>query len=219
MKKSKKHSVPLLITLCAVIILTFSSLSSCSGASSDTSSSDARRIAALESRIAALQADKTLLESEYMEGINELESQIAALRAQMGSTTSSSPSSSSSANPEKFNFEYKIENEQVIITAYTGNVSDLIIPASIDGYPVTAIADNAFENSSLVSVSMPETLKSIGWFAFSGSARLERIIIPKNVAEIGYNAFYNTHSPVIYAPQGSYAYQYAKSYGLRVAEE
>ena len=75
------------------------------------------------------------------------------------------------------------------------------------------------QNSSLVSVSIPETLKSIGWFAFSGCSKLERMIIPKNVTEIGYSAFGNANNLVIYAPKGSYAYQYAKSYGIRVSEE
>ena len=221
MKNSKFKSSSVFIkatALSGVILLVFLALFSCSGENKASSSSDAKRIAALESQIASLQANKILLEAEYMESINALESQIAALRGQIASTPPAS-SLSPSTSPEKIDFEYKIENGQITITAYKGSSKDLIIPASINGYPVVAIADNAFENSSIVSVSMPETLKSIGWFAFSGCFALERVIIPKNVTEIGYYAFYNTKNPVIYAPSGSYAYQYAKSYGLQVAEE
>ena len=113
----------------------------------------------------------------------------------------------------------KLHIRQFIEGVRSGKSTELIIPASINGSPVVAIADNAFENSSLVSVSIPETLKSIGWFAFSGCSKLERIIIPKNVTEIGYSAFSNASKLVIYAPKDSYAYQYAKSYGISLSEE
>lgn len=222
MKILKNRFISATVKACAltsVALLVFSSLFSCSGNEAPPVSSDADRIAALESQISSLQANSFLMESEYLESIASLESQIASLKGQAGATPPASSAIDTPSNPEYFGFEYITENGEVTITAYNGKSSEIIIPASINGSPVVHIADNAFENSSLVSVSMPETLESIGWFAFSGSIGLERVVIPKNVSEIGYSAFSGIKNLVIYAPNGSYAYQYAKSYGIRVSEE
>ena len=220
MKFSKRKALISILT-CSLLSLTISSLFSCSSsAEGKPTSSDTGRLAALESQLASMQANNLWLESEYLDNIAALESEIASLKQQ----TSYLPPASSelpeeSSAPEYFGFGYIEENGYITIVSYNGKSTELIIPASINGSPVVHIADNAFENTPLVSVSIPETLKSIGWFAFSDCSDLERIIIPKNVTEIGYSAFSNTRDLVIYAPKGSYAYQYAKSYGLRVSEE
>lgn len=54
---------------------------------------------------------------------------------------------------------------------------------------VTAISDNAFEGTSLTSVSLPSTLTKIGSYAFF-DAELKSITIPKNVKKIGEQVFY-----------------------------
>ena len=221
MKISKSKALLSILT-CALLSLTLSSLFSCSSSTDGkpSSTSDTGRLSALESKLASMQANNLLLESEYLDNIAALESEIASLKEQTSySPPASSESPEESSAPEYFGFGYIEENGNITIISYSGKSTELIIPASINGSPVVAIADNAFESSSLVSVSIPETLKSIGWFAFSGCSKLERIIIPKNVTEIGYSAFCNANNLVIYAPKGSYAYQYAKSYGIRVSEE
>ena len=143
------------IALSSVVLLAFSTLFSCAN-NTQSSSKDSQRIAALESRLAALQANKYLLESEYLDSINALESQIDSLKGQIGATPPSSSGTSSTTEPDKSGFEFLVEDGEITITGYSGSSTDLIIPASINGYPVVAIADNAFENSSIVSVSMPK---------------------------------------------------------------
>lgn len=54
---------------------------------------------------------------------------------------------------------------------------------------VTTISDNAFEGTSLTSVSLPSTLTKIGSYAFF-DADLKSITIPKSVKKIGVQVFY-----------------------------
>lgn len=60
-----------------------------------------------------------------------------------------------------------IENDEVMITGYTGSERELIIPEKIDGRAVSVIGANAFKgNISLHSVIIPESVKEIGDEAF-----------------------------------------------------
>lgn len=77
-----------------------------------------------------------------------------------------------------------------VITGYTGNESEVRIPASIGGEPVTTIGQAAFyEKSTLTSVVIPEGITSIGNSAFSGCRSLTEFISPKQLTEIGSSAF------------------------------
>ncbi len=74
-------------------------------------------------------------------------------------------------------------------THYNGG-SELHIPESIDGMPVTALADNCFENcTELTSVILPSSLRAIGENAFRGCTALRGIEIPEGVQLIGKGAF------------------------------
>ena len=51
---------------------------------------------------------------------------------------------------------YEIDNNEVIITHYSGEDTNLEIPSEIDGKSVTSIEDYAFEGcSSLTTIIMP----------------------------------------------------------------
>jgi hypothetical protein len=84
---------------------------------------------------------------------------------------------------------YSTANNQVTITGYTGTGEVVIIPASINGTPVTAIGENAFLDNSLTSVTIPDSVTSIGDGAFSGCSRLTSVSIPAGVTSIGNLAF------------------------------
>ena len=73
---------------------------------------------------------------------------------------------------------------------YKGTV---IIPSSVthDGqeYTVTKIGDNAFSNSNVTSVTIPNSVTSIGNGAFYECRSLTSVSIPNSVTSIGYSAF------------------------------
>ncbi|MDR2743210.1 MAG: carboxypeptidase regulatory-like domain-containing protein [Treponema sp.] len=71
----------------------------------------------------------------------------------------------------------------------------LEIPASINTILVTAIKPWVFKDCRLArDLVIPDTVTSIGDFAFTGMQCLETITLSKNIKEIGYGVFYNTYS-------------------------
>ena len=59
------------------------------------------------------------------------------------------------------------------------NVTDLVIPASLNGTTIKSISANTFTNCiSLTSITIPDSVTSIGAGAFSGCSALESITIP-----------------------------------------
>ncbi len=92
-----------------------------------------------------------------------------------------------------FGLLYAVYADHAEITGYSGSAAELDIPAEIGGLPVTAIANDAFSGcAGLVSVSLPESVASVGGRAFRGCTSLERVNLPDAVTLIGYDAFYNT---------------------------
>ena len=90
---------------------------------------------------------------------------------------------------------YEITEENTVtITGYTDMAAlpaDLVIPDVIEGYPVTAIGENAFANlniGTLRSVSLPEGLKNIYNYAFWASG-VESVTLPESLQTIGMYAF------------------------------
>ena len=68
--------------------------------------------------------------------------------------------------------------------------ADIIIPSQYNGLPVTAIRRQAFEDcTSITSVMMPGSIRSIGSDAFRGCINLASITIPDGVTSIGDYAF------------------------------
>ncbi len=84
------------------------------------------------------------------------------------------------------NLTYTISNDEVTITGCNTSASgELEIPQTIEGYPVTSIANYAFEGyAPLTSITIPDSVTSIGRCAFSGCFSLESITILGSIASI-----------------------------------
>jgi len=73
--------------------------------------------------------------------------------------------------------------------AYRGTDTDITIPTTIDGYPVSAVGDYAFtQYSVLESITIPNGITSVGNYAFYKCTALEEIAFPDSVLTIGNNA-------------------------------
>ena len=86
---------------------------------------------------------------------------------------------------------YSIANGKVTITQCDPSASgELVIPDTIEGYPVTAIGDNAFYNcNGLTAVHIPDGVTTIGGAAFYRCTNMTSVTIPPSVSYIGGNAF------------------------------
>ncbi len=92
------------------------------------------------------------------------------------------------------NYEYIVENSEATITYCDRSISgDVVIPDTLEGYPVTSIGSGAFYGcTGLTSVTIPNSVTSIGSDAFNDCTGLASIKIPDSVSSIGRDAFSGT---------------------------
>lgn len=110
-------------------------------------------------------------------------------------------------------FQYAIEDGAVTLLDYTGQATAVVVPAEIEGLPLTTIGNWAFtRNETLQSVELPQSVTRIGMEAFSycrnleelrlgnalnriesyaffGCSSLESILLPETLTELGPYAF------------------------------
>ena len=90
----------------------------------------------------------------------------------------------------------------ITITGYnTEGGLDVVIPSIINGYKVIGIADDAFENKEIKSVVIPNTVRTIGCFAFAYN-QIDDITFPTTSIFIYDNTFLN--NPI--TNSGTYTY-------------
>ena len=97
---------------------------------------------------------------------------------------------------EESDFTYELyRNGKISITGYTGSLSEITIPSTINGHITSSIESNAFENcTNLKSVTIPESVKSIGRNAFSGCTNLSKVNYTGTIdqwAEIAFSGMYS----------------------------
>ncbi len=87
-------------------------------------------------------------------------------------------------------FTYTTNNGAITITGYTSSrVGAVTIPSTINGLPVTDIGTNAFQNSILTSVIIPDTVTNIGDYAFADQGDMANVSIGNGVVSLGAYAF------------------------------
>ncbi|MCR5652618.1 MAG: leucine-rich repeat protein, partial [Ruminococcus sp.] len=99
-------------------------------------------------------------------------------------------------SPES-DFEYSISGNKATITKYIGNSAEVVIPDTLGGYPVTALADGNWDSgvfyskrNIITSITFPDSLTKIGQFSCAECYNLRsEILIPANVTSIPDGAF------------------------------
>lgn len=169
----------------------------------------------LQQQLETLQAEQMQQSEDYEKKIDALEAMIAELESANQNLTQNG-NTQDTPSVESL-YTYRSTEGGVVITSYLGKDSLVEIPSSIDGIAVVGIGEGAFRNSSVEQVVIPVGVKTIDWFAFYGSYRLRSVILPASVNSIEYGAFELCSSALKFTcPSGSYAAQYAVSYGIPV---
>lgn len=102
---------------------------------------------------------------------------------------------------------YMDEGDHITITGLedtSAQTTELVIPDSIDGKPVTAIAEDAFRgNIFITKVVLPDSVTVIGAHAFDDCSELSEINIPAGVTSIEEGTFFCCESlKAISLPEG-----------------
>lgn len=105
-----------------------------------------------------------------------------------------------SVRPENTGFYYSVYDGKAKIIQYDGFENNVSVPSEIDGYPVTEIGSGAFmygerySGVTIESVTLPNTIETIGESAFNSCLSLKEITIPASVTQIEGLAFTNCTS-------------------------
>ena len=87
-------------------------------------------------------------------------------------------------------YKYSLDEDgNATITGYSGSVSALAIPQTIDGHTVVAIGGGAFRDTCLVNVTIPDTVTEIGASAFAGCKQLSTVQLSNKLTKLGELAF------------------------------
>jgi hypothetical protein len=98
-------------------------------------------------------------------------------------------------------FAYSTGNNTITITGYTGTNTTVIIPAMINGLPVTGIGSYAFEDQTrLVSVTIPAGVATIGQYAFAADPGLATIYFLGDAPGADYTVFSGNAGTIYYVP-------------------
>ena len=95
-----------------------------------------------------------------------------------------------------FKLHFKIENGEACLTGeWSDNVTELVIPETYEGKPVTSIDEKAFTgNENIVSCVIPDTVKSVGDLAFAACPNLKSISIGSGFSSLGNLSFANCNN-------------------------
>ena len=92
-------------------------------------------------------------------------------------------------------FETSGGGNNYTVVGYTGTEKDIVIPSKYSGLPVVAIAQEAFKGKGVIeTVSIPDSVTSIGASAFYQCDELEAITIPAGITVINDSTFYKCES-------------------------
>ena len=112
-----------------------------------------------------------------------------AVSASTSSEPTASGEESAPAESPLDDFEFAENDTGITVVKYLGDDKDVVIPAQVNGKPVTVIGECSFEKMNIFSVTLPDTVTVIGEGAFGQCKELKNIDLPDSVTELQGGAF------------------------------
>ncbi|MCI8440648.1 MAG: leucine-rich repeat protein [Oscillospiraceae bacterium] len=85
---------------------------------------------------------------------------------------------------------YRTTTSELAVERCNRSVTSVVIPEQVDGLPVTSIRGSAFQgHKSLMNITIPDSVISIGSRAFCDCSSLASITLPDSLTSIGLNMF------------------------------
>lgn len=118
-------------------------------------------------------------EAALLKSLNSQDSATITKALETASTATLDELTKTSGSPGgDFMYDLTEDGSGIIIKRYTGTAATLIIPDSIEGYPVVEIGEEAAEKSNIQVLIIPSTVRIIHHRAFSSSKVVSVVILP-----------------------------------------
>src|SRR5277367_3259191 len=94
-----------------------------------------------------------------------------------------------------FDYSINANTNTITLTNYIGGGTIVVVPSSISNLTVTTLGNgtNALFSSSVLSVTIPNSVTSIQDYAFETCSGLTNVTIPDSVTGFGAGAFYECY--------------------------
>lgn len=90
-------------------------------------------------------------------------------------------------------FQYRIEEDHVVIEAYKKDDSVVEFPSQIENLPVTELESYVLSGKNCEEVCIPEGIRKIGRYGFYNCRKLKKLIFSSDFTDIGSGAFTGCH--------------------------
>ncbi len=92
-------------------------------------------------------------------------------------------------------FDYAVESEDTyMLYRYHGSDDEVVLPEYYNGKRIVGIRGYCFKDSTITSVTIPDSYTTIGELAFNGCRNISEIVVPSGIESIGNMAFANCES-------------------------
>ena len=107
--------------------------------------------------------------------------------------------------------EFEATSTEVTITSYVGSDSEIVLPNTIGGLPITSIAPSAFKNNNTItSLTLGSYITTIGNEAFRNMSELTYISMPASAKMIGTQILYESNKleTMVISSEAAYELRY-----------